>query len=851
MSSSSYQQTFNNNNSASSSLFSTAAHGDHHNVHHPNDIPYRFSFIDMKRVSFESTVMSVFLMVFFTFGTLSTLVHCALIRLYNYKKCQQQQKKKRQKLSKSSPSFFQQHNKSTNNDVDDDHLSETTRYQEQEEQEEEGRATVSQPLVEQDDMMIMTGGMSIKQRLFLTLWALFWIVYTPLTILSALSEFPVYYSMMIETFCSVLVLIHVFIIGPMLRTRKIRRNSSAILVHQDVAIVKKQQVLSRVVTRLSTDCSRIKRVVEKRLSLNSLGGVDEEGTEECDTRSLLRHGESEASESLCSSSHHVMGDGQSSSLNNDKSRHHLVRGYGTSPSDEPQAQHDENGSGEGPTISNYQGKRCSIASSDEVFNNTGGVVDVEQGELQSKSQSSHQLSCGRGILLLVSIVLLSALGAFLYTLPTCQICFTLRPFTLSSAMTRLFFPTTAVSNKNSVCKWNTICRTYFTVTEDISTSMIINFHSYSRKPTEAYVLLQQEGSEQVVRYNATFFRMKQIPVQERYQYWADLTNLTPDTTYRVQDVIVKVGDKLVNSIIEQSVKFRTGPDSHSNKSIAFVSGGDMEWGKAGISLSKYAASQDDILFAAIGGDIAYENAIPSCFMRYDEWFFNWNSIMTTKSGHSIPILTTIGNHEAGGWRKTRSYVPFYFHYFPHQIGIQDVDPAHRSAYHKHIFAGHTSLIILDSYVVTPIIGEQKKWLIDTLQNSTQNNRLALYHASAFPAHLSEIRDITSELQNHYVPLFEEYNLKAVYEHHYHCLANTHPIRNGKIDPTGVRYLGQGSWGVSPRQSIDTRWWSDDHASVEHVLYTRCSAKQCDVQTFAFDHHLGETVIRSTIHMQSN
>lgn len=49
-------------------------------------------------------------------------------------------------------------------------------------------------------------------------------------------------------------------------------------------------------------------------------------------------------------------------------------------------------------------------------------------------------------------------------------------------------------------------------------------------------------------------------------------------------------------------------------------------------------------------------------------------------------------------------------------------------------------------------------------------------------------------RKHWVPLFERYNVDAVFEHHDHTYKRTHPLLDGLTNPKGVLYLGDGSWG---------------------------------------------------------
>lgn len=72
------------------------------------------------------------------------------------------------------------------------------------------------------------------------------------------------------------------------------------------------------------------------------------------------------------------------------------------------------------------------------------------------------------------------------------------------------------------------------------------------------------------------------------------------------------------------------------------------------------------------------------------------------------------------------------------------------------------------------------------------------------------------VREHFVPLFERYGVKLAFENHDHTFKRTKKIRNGRVHPDGIVYIGDGSWGVSTRSADDKhqRWWlekvSDDH-----------------------------------------
>jgi len=59
--------------------------------------------------------------------------------------------------------------------------------------------------------------------------------------------------------------------------------------------------------------------------------------------------------------------------------------------------------------------------------------------------------------------------------------------------------------------------------------------------------------------------------------------------------------------------------------------------------------------------------------------------------------------------------------------------------------------------------------------------------------------ISVQIRKHWVPLFEKYGLTAAFENHDHAYKRSFLLKEGKADKTGVLYVGDGSWGASPRK----------------------------------------------------
>ena len=83
---------------------------------------------------------------------------------------------------------------------------------------------------------------------------------------------------------------------------------------------------------------------------------------------------------------------------------------------------------------------------------------------------------------------------------------------------------------------------------------------------------------------------------------------------------------------------------------------------------------------------------------------------------------------------------------------------------------------------------------------------------------------TGELQRKlWVPLFDKYRVPVVLEHHDHTFKRTKAMLNGLPHPDGVLYLGDGSWGRSPRKAdplqVMAKTSEDYHLSLHRLQGT--------------------------------
>lgn len=258
----------------------------------------------------------------------------------------------------------------------------------------------------------------------------------------------------------------------------------------------------------------------------------------------------------------------------------------------------------------------------------------------------------------------------------------------------------------------------------------------------------------------------------------ELTGLTPGTDYRF-----RIGPN------SPTYWFRTMPAKLTN-AFHFVSGGDCGTNDHVIANNKIAARQDP-WFILIGGDVAYDNGkTPAETLKF---LRNYSKHTVDSKGRLIPLVVCIGNHEVlGGYGKPRSAGPMYFSLFD---GLYS-----ETSYATLDFGDYLSLVLLDTGHVAKIEGEQTSWLDKVLrERQGLPHLLAVNHVPAYPSFRPEEaakgKAGTGEgNRQHWVPLFERYQVDAVLEHHDHTFKRTHPLTGGHTDKNGILYLGDGSWG---------------------------------------------------------
>jgi acid phosphatase type 7 len=321
---------------------------------------------------------------------------------------------------------------------------------------------------------------------------------------------------------------------------------------------------------------------------------------------------------------------------------------------------------------------------------------------------------------------------------------------------------------------------FLTWQREPTTTMTIQWVGEEKEAVERPIWYAKRGANVWQQKTAT---ARRFPLTDRWILRTELSGLEPGTDYRFH-----VG---LDSAEE---KFRTMP-AKATETIHFVSGGDSGINKHAVATNHVAAAQSP-MFVVMSGDIAYEDAkSPAIFLQFLK---NYSRDLRDAEGRMIPLLGGIGNHEVlGRFGRPRHEAPFFYAVFDGlypETGYASLD-----------FGDYLSLVFLDSNHTSPVAGAQSDWLERTLKVSEEMPTVfAFNHVPSYPSvrHTDDMKKIDAQIgadaRKHWVPLFERYNVDAVFEHHDHAYKRTHPLLDGRVNERGIVYLGDGSWGKIDR-----------------------------------------------------
>ncbi len=256
--------------------------------------------------------------------------------------------------------------------------------------------------------------------------------------------------------------------------------------------------------------------------------------------------------------------------------------------------------------------------------------------------------------------------------------------------------------------------------------------------------------------------------------------------------------------------------------------------------AQIAAKDPD--FVVVGGDIAYTNGTRAVFKgkeweikRWRTFLKEWKEQMVTSDGRMIPMLPVLGNHDI----KATALSPKEVHYLFYDLFAL---PEQGVPYRVVDAGNYLSLFLLDTGHSYHIEGQQAKWLEEAL--ATRENsayKMAAYHIGAYPSVYPYRGRTPKKIRSEWAPLFERYHINVAFEHHNHAYKRTHRMKEGKIDPDGVIYMGDGSWGVSPRKPRHL-WYLDAAAQANAVCLVTLGPEESRVEALSIQGDVIDSVL---------
>lgn len=341
-------------------------------------------------------------------------------------------------------------------------------------------------------------------------------------------------------------------------------------------------------------------------------------------------------------------------------------------------------------------------------------------------------------------------------------------------------------------------------------TIVIQWHS--NKLAQRDVYYQKKGDN---RWKFAQGEGKRLPQTEVFLYSLKVSDLSENSDY-----LFKFSEK------GTVYTFRTLPEKLEERSLKFVIAGDAYQDARLFRMMNEQIVKKDPDFIVIGGDIAYAERPfrnrQGKIKRWESFFKLIKKQLVTKEGKLIPILPVVGNHDvASGESPQRESVLFY-EYFTF--------PVPELPYRTLQIGNYAAIIMLDTGHSYPISGEQTQWLKNTLlDHRSVPYRFTVYHVPAYPSVHSDQRMRSREIRESWVPLFEEFYVTA-FEHHNHAYKRTYPIREGKVDPTGIIYLGDGAWGV-PTRAVHKAWYLAKAEKRNNFWLLTLTQDKCLYQSF--------------------
>jgi len=288
--------------------------------------------------------------------------------------------------------------------------------------------------------------------------------------------------------------------------------------------------------------------------------------------------------------------------------------------------------------------------------------------------------------------------------------------------------------------------------------------------------------------------MPRTEYSQRNVYSALLDDLEPSSTYvfRINDPSWKAGTNQIYS-------YKTFDPNN----MKLLVGGDVGNNEDTFTMNRNTVQNLEFDTILVGGDIAYDNNVPTCYRAWDYFLRHTphNKYDTpTNSIRVIPMILGVGNHDMGVYSYAgvhhihNRHQPVFKHWFPQHTSFGEIPPiGERRPYWANQIGDKILILSLDVGYDALMEGEQLDWMIDTLENSNAEIKMAQFHGpiiTSFKQTAAGDYVVQDVGQRVWVPVFDKYNVTLVSENHSHVFMRSKRLKNMKEDPTGTLYIGK-------------------------------------------------------------
>lgn len=364
-------------------------------------------------------------------------------------------------------------------------------------------------------------------------------------------------------------------------------------------------------------------------------------------------------------------------------------------------------------------------------------------------------------------------------------------------------------------------------TPDTSTTITVNYLTkLSSEKSHIYYDTQSRGGKRDDYPFHTSTNAFSALKNENTFHHVNLSGLQPNTIY-----YFIYGDS--RNGYSKELKFRTLPNDGSTVRIA--QGGDIGSDEPAEIISNLIAEQSPHA-VLIGGDIAYANGdFDVGGPRWNKWFRNVSEKLVTDNGLIIPMILAIGNHESNKKPLPASLrAPFFTNFFKQ-------DDEHGTYFVRELGSDGVLFVLDSGHIAT--WSTQVPWLTKMLEKYKDRPiKMAMYHIPLYPSHRNYNGAQNAVARSLWIPVFEKYGLDIAFENHDHMHKRTYLMRDSMpVESKGVLYLGDGSWGRSPRFVNEENIWylkkvtSNNHFWLADLESGVADIKAIDSDGKLFDH----------------